>query len=1101
LVAVRKKNVKVMWDSEKVYETIESLLKGESGKVEALVTKVEKEVMKLGEDEVTSEDITNIISKVLMEDNKDIAIYFTKESARKELIYRDNIKSYPNLSESFLSGYANRSMHLEPLGHVVYLRSYSRFLENEKRREEYYETIARAINYNISLAKTEPKEAEELFDLVYNNKIFISGRTLYSGGTPITKEYPTVNFNCSSTVCEDLQSFVDLFYLLMLGSGVGFRIKQSDVAKLPKVRTDYEVVMEDYTVKNKEERIDFTQLKYHNNKTVVITIGDSKEGWIDSLSYYLDIITSFKYKNIKTIRFNFDNVRPHGEKLKRFGGTASGPGSIKEMFRKITTLITSNYPKADFYKLKTIDCLDIANIIGENVVSGGVRRTAEIMMIDPDDKECIEAKNDLYRQIDGQWEINPKISYRQVSNNSVFYESKPSREQMHWQIEQMRNSGEPAFINAEEARRRKPNFHGVNPCFTGDMRLLTQDGYRCFEDLAKREERISVVNKKGDISSGKVWSNGIKDIIELSFYTQEPIRCTPDHVFMTNSGEECEAKDLKGKRIMPFVENLSNFNTDYVALGFIQGDGCLGRLNSEAHKGLEVNIGENDSDIRYLFTKGSMQSDGRKYYTSEYTTLLTKLKFDASSLPERKLPLTFDTWSTIEKLSFLRGLYSANGSVIGGLGRGRVTLKTTSAVLIEELVVVLEEFGFTPNVTVNKAHMVTFDSGDYLCKESYDLNLNKYTDKLKFITDIGFEQTYKQKKLIKFLVEFAPYVKSVKEIGSAEVFDFSEPLMHWGVVEGVIAHNCGEILLDKKGLCNLTSLNVAKFVEDGKLNKDALLIAQRHSARVGYRLTRVDLELHDWDKKHKEDVIIGCSLSGWQDAMNELHYTIEEQKDLLIELRATAHEAVDMYAESIGGPKPNLVTSIKPEGTQSLVAGNSSGLHFAHSPYYIRRVRISNEDPLFKLVDYAGFPHSPEVGQTEEDVVTRVLEFPVKAPKGKTKYDVSAIEQLEIYKLFMEAYVDHNASITVHVRNHEWSEVEQWMWENWDTVVGVTFISLSEHYYDLMPYEEITEEKYLELKAAEPILPVSLLPKFEKNRKGEILLDASDCESGVCAVR
>ena len=105
-------------------------------------------------------------------------------------------------------------------------------------------------------------------------------------------------------------------------------------------------------------------------------------------------------------------------------------------------------------------------------------------------------------------------------------------------------------------------------------------------------------------------------------------------------------------------------------------------------------------------------------------------------------------------------------------------------------------------------------------------------------------------------------------------------------------------------------------------------------------------------------------------------------------------------------------------------------------------------------------PVLPEVGQTWEKCDTVVVEFPVKSPEGKTKYDVSAIEQLETYKMFQEYYVQHNTSITVHVRDHEWNEVEQWIWDNWDSVIGVSFLSLSDSFYHLMPYEAITEEEY-----------------------------------------
>ena len=128
------------------------------------------------------------------------------------------------------------------------------------------------------------------------------------------------------------------------------------------------------------------------------------------------------------------------------------------MFKKIHTIV-----KDSNKKLSTLNCLDIANIIGENVVVGGVRRTAENGLIDHDDDESINAKNNLYIQSEGQWIENKEISHRKMSNNSIFYTEKPTREKLHWQIEKMRYSGEPAFANAEAASKRRVNFEGLNP--------------------------------------------------------------------------------------------------------------------------------------------------------------------------------------------------------------------------------------------------------------------------------------------------------------------------------------------------------------------------------------------------------------------------------------------------------------------------------------------------------------------------------------------------------------------------------------------------------------------------------------------------------------
>jgi len=191
--------------------------------------------------------------------------------------------------------------------------------------------------------------------------------------------------------------------------------------------------------------------------------------------------------------------------------------------------------------------------------------------------------------------------------------------------------------------------------------------------------------------------------------------------------------------------------------------------------------------------------------------------------------------------------------------------------------------------------------------------------------------------------------------------------------------------------------------------------------------------------------------------------------------------------------------ALKSHNTISQMPTVSSGVHYSHSPYYIRRVRINSHDPLVKVCEELGYPIFPEVGQEIETCTTKVIEFPIKAPEGRTKYNVSAIEQLENYKLFMENYIDHNCSITVHVRNDEWDLVEQWIWENWDDVVAVSFLSLEDSFYQLLPYEACTKEQYEERKSKMKHFKPELLLKYEIFEESE--LDNSDCSTGVCPVR
>lgn len=315
-------------------------------------------------------------------------------------------------------------------------------------------------------------------------------------------------------------------------------------------------------------------------------------------------------------------------------------------------------------------------------------------------------------------------------------------------------------------------------------------------------------------------------------------------------------------------------------------------------------------------------------------------------------------------------------------------------------------------------------------------------------------------------------------------------------------------------MCNLTTINMRAFVHDGRLDRIGLLEAQRLSARHGYRITRLRLELPDWDRVQQRDRLLGCSLTGWQDAMEALGWTTTQQDALLAELKMVARVAADAYADALGEPRSLLVTCEKPEGTISLVAGGvSPGIHYSHAPYYIRRVRVNAADPLVAVARRQGWAMNAEVGQgydktrygqidwADPELRTVVIDFPVQGA-AITKYDVDAITQLETYRRFMTHYVEHNASITVTVRDEEWDAVEEWVWTHWDEYVAVSFLALDAHTYDLAPYEAITREAYEALVARTPAFDAALLERLEAGETDFDWDNVDACDvGGACPIR
>ncbi|GAB6153695.1 ribonucleoside-triphosphate reductase, adenosylcobalamin-dependent [Desulfosporosinus burensis] len=371
------------------------------------------------------------------------------------------------LTDTFISKYEGLTP-MKQLGSFVYYRTYSRWIPELNRRETWLETVRRAVEYNCSLdPNCTREEAEALFDNVFNLRTFLSGRTFWIGGTEAVEQHPLANFNCSGIVLNKFEKLTELFYALMVGTGAGFRVMiDEDISQLPKL-WNVAVAHKKYKAKEKGKRSESTSLRFRrNNKQAVIHVGDSKEGWTQAMRFYFDIITKNEYRHIEKITIEYDSVRPKGERLLRFGGTASGHFALQNLFSKITNVIHSKFKGAEQYvAVESVDMLDFANIIAEGVIVGGVRRSAEIGMISASDTKCIQAKNDLYTQDkDGNWIINQDIIYRSLSNNTIIHWDKPSREFWKWQFQQMRYSGEPAFYNGEHAKRRNPFFKLTNPC-------------------------------------------------------------------------------------------------------------------------------------------------------------------------------------------------------------------------------------------------------------------------------------------------------------------------------------------------------------------------------------------------------------------------------------------------------------------------------------------------------------------------------------------------------------------------------------------------------------------------------------------------------------
>ena len=374
-----------------------------------------------------------------------------------------------------------------PIGYMVFKRTYARRLKEEDKSsptEEFWQVIERELESSDTQLKVGFTEEEkfEYARLRQSLKFSVAGRFLWQLGTKTVNRLglPSLQ-NCAFTVVDDISAFTWAFEMLMLGSGVGYNIQRHNVYKLPKLKR-----------KLKIERVDESDVDF--------VVPDNREGWVELLRKVLEahFVTGegFTYSTIV--------VRGKGSPIKGFGGVASGPEELCEGINEIHNILNSMSGK----QLRPIHCLDIMNIIGSIVVSGNVRRSAQIAIGDYDDIEFLKAK---------RWDLGGIPNWRAMSNNSIVipdnFDDLPKE---FWDTYE--NGEAYGLINIELAKKigrtgetqyAAPTVEGFNPCQPEFATVLTKHGVKQFKDINIGTE---IWSKEGWTTVTNKWSTGIKPV-------------------------------------------------------------------------------------------------------------------------------------------------------------------------------------------------------------------------------------------------------------------------------------------------------------------------------------------------------------------------------------------------------------------------------------------------------------------------------------------------------------------------------------------------------------------------------------------------------------
>jgi len=935
----------------------------------------------------------------------------------------------------------------------IALSRYARWLPEENRRETWVETVSRYID-NVVLDNGGPVYDSDIAPVIQkailNLEIMPSMRAVMTAGLALERDN-TAGYNCAYLPVDDPKSFDEAMFILLCGTGVGFSVERQYVQKLPEVPD-----------------------RLFESETV-IAVKDSKEGWAKSYRQLLSLLWAGEVP-----KWDVSRVRPSGAKLKTFGGRASGPDPLVDLFR----FTIAKFKGATGRKLSSVECHDIMCKIGEVVVVGGVRRSAMISLSNLSDDRMRHAKSGQW------WATDPQ---RALANNSVCYTEKPDAETFmrEWLALVESKSGERGIFNRQAAKkqaaangRRNSGFEfGCNPCcVSGETVILTDLGYIPIQEAVGKDVRIWNGENWADV---KPYEAGESDLVRVTLTDGSYLDCTWNHRWVVDGDfkvtKVLSIGDALDKFDMPVVNSGDDPVIDAYSQGFYSGDGNKGYTRSFVYEPkypcIDRLIGkvyqDNANQNRRVWNHGPMLD--KAYVPVE------------ASLPYR--------------LNWLAGILDSDGVVTRDKNGSGFQIASIDHGFLDNLRLMLTTMGVRAKVVhaADSGYKSLPDgkggSKDYFCQESRRILIGN-TDAYRLIqlglklNRLDHNGKAPQRDARRFV-----RVASIVPLDRFEMtYCFTEPKTSRGTFNGIVTGN-SEILLRPYQFCNLTEV-VCRADDTMDTLKEKVRLATILGT-IQSTFTHFPYLRKIWKDNTEEERLLGVSLTGILDCPVTNGYNNPMRlPEFLDVLRQTAIDTNKEWAEKLGIPQSAAITCVKPSGTVSQLVDSASGIHARHSEYYIRTVRGDNKDPLTQFMIAQGIPNEP---CAMKPGTTTVFSFPQKAPDGAiTRNDMTAIEQLEFWLTYQRHWCEHKPSVTVTVRDEEWLDVGAWVYRHFDEVSGISFLPHSDHSYKQAPYQECTKGEY---DAAVSVMPTNIdwsrLAEFEKDdtTKGAQTLA---CSSGVC---
>jgi hypothetical protein len=1011
------------------------------------------------------------------------------------MIFNQDRKIRPfSLSPSFVNPYKTLQPKWGGLGYFTYKRSYARALP-EGGTEEWWQTVQRVVEGCFNIQKIHCRQmglpwndqkaqasAQEMYRRIWDFKFTPPGRGLWVMGTDLVYDRGSAALqNCAFTSTESIGDdfagpFVFLMDMSMLGVGVGGDTKGAGKVRLGSPKT----TLEPHVVQ------------------------DSREGWVELVKI---ILNSFVGKGQYPLVIDYSNVRGRGQPIKTFGGIASGAKPLQGLVESLTKLLLPSGVQVAFevqaeadqskwyssqasisgsgesYRISSSQIVDIFNFIGKAVVSGGVRRSAEIMFGDPDDTEFTTLKQDEAALADRRW-----------------------------------------------------------ACVTGDTMVDTTAGTFPIQDLVGRTDLQVLLNGEVHAVEG-VKKTGTEAVYLIETFGGPSLKATHNHLLMTTRNwvpvSDLQVGDrvlVSDNRLAPIQPNwdLESYKHGYL-LGALIGDGTY---TSTSTTGTDI--------ARIMTYVGDSGEVSLREYIQSIFSFDTRADFKGFSGPHGKGTAAYhfisakgftqmaSEWGVVrghktitQKIEsaprdliagVISGLFDADGSLTGD---GRWSIDSVDEKMLERLQRMLLRLGImSRRYRVRESRTTFFGVHSRNCRPVYRLTLAGYRASERLVSLCGIHHAKKLDTWKHFPApsrsgiqaskpEFTFKVTSVTPAGTEDVFDACVPTAQAFPANGLYVHNSNNSLFGYVGM------DYTEAAKSMMVNGEPGLFWLENARRFG-RMNGIE-DKRDWralgcnpcGEQTLEDRELCCLVEAYpahHDSYEDFEKTLKmaylyAKTVTLVPTHDPRANAVMMrnrrigssmsgiiqamvklgrrqflnwcdrgyayvqhldrvYSDWLGIPLSIKTTSVKPSGTVSLLCGATPGIHYPHSEYYIRRVRVANTSSLVEVAKKAGYPIEPDSYADD----TTVVSFPIHEPlflKGKT--DVTIWEQFANVADLQRHWTDNQVSATISFKPEEAKDIKACL-EVYETQLkSVSLLPLSEHGYVQAPYETITKEQYEEM--------------------------------------